>query len=54
VGVGGRLAVVERSGPVGKARLYIRGEDGLVARREIFDATPPMMHGFEAAAGFAF
>jgi protein-L-isoaspartate(D-aspartate) O-methyltransferase len=54
VGVGGRLAVVERQGPVGKARLYLRGADGLVARREVFDATPPIMPGFEAARGFAF
>ena len=51
---GGRLAVVERMGPVGKARLYIRGDDGLLARREVFDATPPIMQGFEAAPGFAF
>jgi protein-L-isoaspartate(D-aspartate) O-methyltransferase len=51
---GGRLGVVERTGPVGKARLYVRGDDGLVARREVFDATPPMLRGFEAAPGFAF
>lgn len=54
VGVGGRLGVVERMGPVGKARLYLRGEDGILARREVFDATPPVMPGFEAAPGFAF
>lgn len=52
--VNGRLAVVERQGPVGKARLYTRGEDGQVARREVFDATAPIMQGFEAAPGFAF
>ena len=52
--VGGRLGVVERTGPVGKARLYVRGDDGLVARREIFDSTPPVMPGFELARGFAF
>jgi protein-L-isoaspartate(D-aspartate) O-methyltransferase len=51
---GGRLGVVERMGPVGKARLYLRGDDGLVARREVFDATPPIMQGFEAVRGFAF
>lgn len=51
---GGRLGVVERTGPVGKAQLYIRGEDGLVARREVFDATPPLTPGFETAPGFAF
>ena len=51
---GGRLGVVERRGPVGKAKLYVCGEDGLVAGREIFDATPPMAPGFEAVPGFAF
>ena len=54
VAVGGRLGVVERTGPVGKARLYLRGDDGVVARRELFDATPPIMMGFEAVPGFTF
>ena len=54
IDVGGRLGVVERTGPVGKARLYQRGDDALVGRREVFDATPPVMAGFEATAGFAF
>jgi protein-L-isoaspartate(D-aspartate) O-methyltransferase len=54
IAVGGRLGVVERMGPVGRARLYLRGEDGLVARRDVFDATPPIMPGFEPARGFAF
>ncbi|WP_292064088.1 protein-L-isoaspartate O-methyltransferase family protein [Brevundimonas sp. UBA7664] len=40
--VGGRLAVVERAGPVGKAVLYVRGEQG-VSRRELFNAAPPML-----------
>jgi protein-L-isoaspartate(D-aspartate) O-methyltransferase len=40
--VGGRLAVVERSGPVGKAVLYVRGEQG-VSRRELFNAAPPVL-----------
>ena len=40
--VGGRLAVVERTGPVGKAVLYVRGEQG-VSRRELFNAAPPML-----------
>jgi protein-L-isoaspartate(D-aspartate) O-methyltransferase len=51
--LGGRLAVVERDGPVGKACLYVRAEDG-AGRRELFDATPPVMKGFEAQHGFAF
>lgn len=40
--VGGRLAVVERTGPVGKAVLYVRGEQG-VSRRELFNAAPPVL-----------
>lgn len=51
--LGGRLAVVERDGPVGKACLYLRAEDG-AGRRELFDATPPVLPGFEAQHGFAF
>jgi len=51
--VGGRLGVVERDGPVGKAVLYVRAEDG-VGRRDLFDATPPVLPGFAAQHGFAF
>jgi protein-L-isoaspartate(D-aspartate) O-methyltransferase len=51
--LGGRLGVVERDGPVGKACLYVRAEDG-IGRRELFDATPPILTGFEAQHGFAF
>jgi protein-L-isoaspartate(D-aspartate) O-methyltransferase len=36
---GGRLAVVERPGRVGKAVLYVRGRDGY-SRKELFDAAP--------------
>lgn len=50
---GGRLGVVERDGPVGKACVYLRAEDG-VGRRELFDATPPVLAGLEAQHGFAF
>ena len=49
----GRLGAVERDGPVGKAVLYVSADDGL-GRRPIFDATPPLMAGFEAHHGFAF
>ncbi len=51
--VRGRLGVVERDGPVGKACIYLRAEDG-VGRREAFDATPPIMAGFATEQGFAF
>ncbi len=50
---GGRLAVIERTGPVGKAVVYAQSPTGL-ARREIFDATPSFLGGFEPVQGFAF
>ena len=50
----GRLAVVERAGPGGKAVLYLRGEDGLLGRREVFDASPHLLPGFEMAPAFSF
>ncbi|HEY8617439.1 protein-L-isoaspartate O-methyltransferase [Phenylobacterium sp.] len=51
--LGGRLAVVERDGPVGKACLYLRTDDGF-GRRDLFDAPTPLLGGFEAQHGFAF
>ena len=53
LGKGGRLAVVERNGPVGKAWLYTKADQG-VGAREVFDSTPPMLSGFEAKPHFAF
>ncbi|WP_332678156.1 protein-L-isoaspartate O-methyltransferase family protein [Brevundimonas sp.] len=50
--VGGRLAVVERGGPVGKAVLYVRGEQG-VSRRELFDSTPPVLMDLAPEPAFA-
>jgi protein-L-isoaspartate(D-aspartate) O-methyltransferase len=49
----GRLGLVERSGPVGKACLYVKAADG-VGRRELFDGFPPVLAGFEPQHGFAF
>lgn len=49
----GRLAVVERVGPVGKAAIYRRAEDGF-GRAQIFDATPPVLADFKPEPGFAF
>lgn len=49
----GRLALVERDGPVGKACLYVRTADG-VGRRELFDSFPPVLAGFAPRHGFAF
>jgi protein-L-isoaspartate(D-aspartate) O-methyltransferase len=54
VGVGGRLGLVERNGPVGKARVYLRGEDGLLGRREVFDSAARMLPGFERRPQFTF
>lgn len=50
---GGRLGVVERDGPVGRAMLYLRSDEG-VGGRPLFDSTPPVLAGFEAQRGFAF
>lgn len=49
----GRLGVVERDGPVGKASLYLHTAEG-VGRRDLFDCFPPVLAGFEARHGFAF
>jgi protein-L-isoaspartate(D-aspartate) O-methyltransferase len=51
--VGGRLAVVERSGPNGRAVLYVKGREG-VSRRELFDAAPPVLAEMTPAPAFAF
>jgi protein-L-isoaspartate(D-aspartate) O-methyltransferase len=50
---GGRLGVVERSGPVGRAVVYLRTDEG-VGRREMFDSTPPYLAGFAPQPGFTF
>jgi protein-L-isoaspartate(D-aspartate) O-methyltransferase len=51
--VGGRLAVVERAGPNGRAVLYVKGREG-VSRRELFDAAPPVLAEMTPAPSFAF
>ncbi len=50
---GGRLGVVVRKGPVGKVRVYLKTAAD-IGWREVFDATPPVMAGFEPEVGFAF
>lgn len=50
--VGGRLVVVERNGPNGKAVLYVRGREG-VSRRELFDSHPPVLAEMTPAPVFA-
>ena len=49
----GRLAVIERDGPVGKAIIYVRTGEG-TGRRVLFDATPPVLPGFARERRFAF
>lgn len=51
--IGGRMAAIERSGPVGRAELYLRTEGG-VGRRDLFDCAPPIMAGFEPQPAFTF
>lgn len=51
--VGGRLAVIERRGAAGAAKLYIRSETDL-GGRSVFDAAPPVLAGLEKRASFAF
>ncbi len=51
---GGRLGVVIRNGPVGKAQVIVRLALGGGSAREVFDATPPVLPGFEKKAGFQF
>lgn len=50
--VGGRLGVVERTGPAGKAVLYVKGASGL-SRRELFDAAPPVLDDLAPEPAFA-
>jgi protein-L-isoaspartate(D-aspartate) O-methyltransferase len=49
----GRLGVVERTGPVGRACVHVRSEDG-VGGRPVFDSAAPMLPGFGPKAAFAF
>ena len=51
---GARLGVVERTGPVGKALIHVRSADGVIGRREVFDATPSWLPGCEPVSSFAF
>ena len=51
---GARLGVIQRNGPVGKALVHVRSADGVIGRREVFDATPSWLPGCEPVASFAF
>jgi protein-L-isoaspartate(D-aspartate) O-methyltransferase len=50
---GGRLVVVVRSGPFGKAKLF-QPVNGKCSGRELFDATAPLLPGFSLAPAFIF
>lgn len=50
---GGRIVVVERQGQAGRAVLYTN-RDGLLSRRELFDAMIPVLPGFQMAEAFHF
>jgi protein-L-isoaspartate(D-aspartate) O-methyltransferase len=50
---GGRLGVVVRDGPIGRAKLYLRTPKD-TGCRDLFDAAPPIMAGFEPKRAFAF
>lgn len=50
---GGRLGVVERNGPAGRAMIHVRSQAG-IGSRPLFDAAPPVMAGFEREPGFVF
>ena len=50
---GGRLGVVERNGPMGKAFVHVRADDG-VGGLAVFDSAPRWLSGFEPVHGFAF
>lgn len=53
LGPGGRLGIIERRGPLGRAMLYLRASEGF-GSRPVFDSTPPLMAGFEPEPGFVF
>lgn len=50
---GGRIIVPVNRGPVGRVRCYVR-QGGTLAGRDVFDATVPLLPGFELARQFAF
>lgn len=53
LGEGGRLVAVVGEGAVGRAALFLR-VDGVLSRRDLFDAAVPRLPGFEVAPGFVF
>jgi protein-L-isoaspartate(D-aspartate) O-methyltransferase len=50
---GGRMVVITAEGPLGKANFCVRKGNAL-SRRVVFDATVPLLPGFERAQSFVF
>lgn len=50
---GGRALFVERDGRVGRAVMHVRGVDGGMSRRELFDAAPPVLDVLRPVVAFA-
>ncbi len=50
---GGRLVAIVMEGPLGQARVFTRAGDAVSSRRA-FDATAPVLPGFDVARTFAF
>lgn len=50
---GGRLGVILNGGPVGKANFCVR-KSGTLGKRVVFDATVPVLPGFERTRSFVF
>ena len=50
---GGRIAVVVMDGPVGRACVYTKA-GGVLGRRVVFDASVPLLPGFEVVPDFVF
>ena len=49
---GGRLAVIVKSGPVGRATIFTKSGD-VIGDRVVFDANAPFLSGFEPVKAFA-
>jgi protein-L-isoaspartate(D-aspartate) O-methyltransferase len=50
---GGRMAVITSDGPLGKAHFCVR-KGGVLSRKVAFDATVPLLPGFERSRSFVF
>lgn len=50
---GGRLAVIVKTGPIGRATVYTKSGNA-IGDRVAFDANAPYLPGFEPARGFVF